>query len=126
PELVEVADLYRGSLNDLLSHLIKEDTILFPFIYKMLENDEAAKDSACFGSIEMPISVMMHEHDQEGARFRKIAQLTAGYTIPADACQSYRAMMKQLQKFEQDLHEHIHIENNMIFPEAIRRAKALS
>lgn len=126
PELVEVADLYRGSLNDLLSHLMKEDTILFPFIYKMLENDEAAKDSTCFGSIEMPISVMMHEHDQEGARFRKIAQLTAGYTIPADACQSYRAMMKQLQKFEQDLHEHIHIENNMIFPEAIRRAKALS
>lgn len=125
PELIEVANLYRGSLNDLLSHLMKEDTVLFPFIYKMLENGAAAKNSACFGSIEMPISVMMHEHDQEGERFRKISQLTNGYAIPDDACQSYKAMMKQLQKFEQDLHEHIHIENNIVFPEAIKRAKSL-
>lgn len=125
PELIEVANLYRDSLNDLLNHLMKEDTVLFPFIYKMLDNGEATKNSACFGSIEMPISVMMHEHDQEGERFRKIAKLTNNYSIPDDACQSYKAMMKQLQRFEQDLHEHIHIENNIVFPEAIQRAKDL-
>ena len=125
PELIEVANLYRGSLNDLLSHLMKEDSVLFPFIYTMLEDGAAAKNSACFGSIEMPISVTMHEHDQEGERFRKISELTNGYTIPADACRSYTTMMKQLQQFEKDLHEHIHIENNIIFPEAIQRAKSL-
>lgn len=125
PELIEVADLYRGSLHDLLSHLMKEENVLFPFIYNMLENGKDAKNNACFGSIEMPISVMMHEHDQEGERFREIARLTNGYAIPDDACQSYKAMMKQLQQFEKDLHEHIHIENNIIFPEAIQRAQDL-
>ncbi|GAA5095913.1 iron-sulfur cluster repair di-iron protein [Wohlfahrtiimonas larvae] len=125
PELIEVAHLYRASLNDLLNHLMKEDTVLFPFIYQMIQNGESAKNSACFGSIEMPISVMMHEHDQEGERFKKISQLTNHYAIPEDACKSYTAMMKQLQQFEKDLHEHIHIENNIVFPDAIRMAKSL-
>lgn len=123
PELVEVLNLYRGSLNDLLSHLMKEETALFPFIYQVIDDAQQAKANACFGSVEMPISVMMHEHDHEGERFRQISALTNHYAIPDDACQSYRSMMNQLQQFEQNLHEHIHIENNIIFPEAIRLAK---
>lgn len=125
PELIEVAALFENSLQDLLSHLMKEDNILFPVIYRLAEKVPALSDDACFPSVEMPISVMMHEHDQEGERFRTIAQLTQQYTVPEDACQSYRLMMTLLKKFEQELHEHIHVENNIIFPEAIRREAAL-
>lgn len=125
PELITVAELFESSLEDLLSHLYKEDHILFPVIYHLAGIPPKLSEEACFPSIEMPISVMMQEHDQEGERFRQIAQLTHQYHVPADACQSYRLMMTLLKKFEQELHEHIHVENNIIFPEAIHREAAL-
>lgn len=125
PELIKVAALFENSLQDLLSHLMKEDNILFPVVYQLAENPPKLDDNNCFQTVAMPIRVMMQEHDNEGERFREISVLTKGYAIPEDACQSYRLMMHQLAQFEKELHEHIHVENNIIFPEAIRREEAL-
>lgn len=124
PELIQVASLFENSLQDLFSHLMKEDNILFPVVYQ-LAGETPMLNNSCFPTIEMPINVMMQEHDTEGERFREIAALTDQYHVPDDACQSYRLMMHQLKQFEKELHEHIHVENNIIFPEAIRRERIL-
>jgi regulator of cell morphogenesis and NO signaling len=74
-----------------------------------------------------PIQMMMEEHDNEGERFRKIAALSGDYTPPADACNTYRVTFSLLQEFEEDLHRHIHLENNILFPKAeILEKKLLS
>jgi regulator of cell morphogenesis and NO signaling len=73
-----------------------------------------------FGTVENPIAMMMQEHDNEGVRFRQIAELTNNYTPPADGCNTYIVTFAMLNEFEQDLHLHIHLENNILFPEAIK------
>ena len=72
-----------------------------------------------FGTVQNPIEMMMHEHDTEGERFRKIAELSNNYTPPADACSTYIVAFSLLKEFEDDLHLHIHLENNILFPKAI-------
>ena len=67
--------------------------------------------------------MMKHEHDTEGERFRKIAMLTSNYVPPADACNTYKVTFAMLQEFEQDLHKHIHLENNILFPAAVALEK---
>ena len=79
-----------------------------------------------FGSVENPVSMMKHEHNVEGERFRKIAEITDDYTPPADACNTYRVAFAMLQEFEDDLHRHIHIENNILFPKSIELEKEFS
>ena len=69
---------------------------------------------------------MMHEHDAEGERFRNIAELAHDYTPPADACNTYKVTFAMLQEFEQDLHKHIHLENNILFPKAVALEKKFS
>lgn len=71
-----------------------------------------------FGSVDNPIAMMKDEHTTEGERFAKIAELTNNYTPPTDACETYKVTFAMLQEFEQDLHKHIHLENNILFPEA--------
>jgi regulator of cell morphogenesis and NO signaling len=106
----------------------KEELILFPFIKKMIgatishENIEPP----FFGTVNNPITMMMEEHDAEGERFRKIAALTNNYTTPEDACNTYRATYSILNDFEQDLHKHIHLESNILFPKAIALEKFFS
>lgn len=128
PELFEIKDLFLGCSGELSSHMKKEELILFPFIKKMvkakLENN--AVTSPPFGTVENPIAMMMEEHDNEGERFRKIAELTNDYTPPADACSTYKVTFAMLNEFEQDLHLHIHLENNILFPEAIKLEQQLS
>lgn len=120
PQLKEVEQLFKASAAELTAHMKKEEMILFPFIRKMV----AAKDNgtvaqAPFGTVQNPIRMMMHEHDGEGERFRKIATLTDDYTPPSDACNTYRITLSLIKEFEEDLHLHIHLENNILFPKAV-------
>ncbi|MGJ7032826.1 iron-sulfur cluster repair di-iron protein [Niabella hirudinis] len=123
PELKEVAALFRDCTVDLSAHMQKEEAVLFPYIRSMVANGTA---QAAFGSVENPISVMMHEHHIEGDRFEKIAALTGDYTVPEDGCSTYRVTYALLKEFEEDLHLHVHLENNILFPKAIRMERELA
>ncbi len=124
PELVEIDQLFSASAFDLLSHMQKEENILFPFIRQMAANKGVIVPP--FGTVENPINMMKHEHDNEGERFRKIAALTNNYNPPADACTTYRVAFSMLQEFEDDLHKHIHLENNILFPKAIATERRMA
>lgn len=122
PELLKISELFTASVGELASHMKKEELILFPFVKRMVKaklGNEAIQ-SPQFGTVENPIAMMMEEHDNEGQRFRDIAQLTDNYTPPADACNTYKVTYAMLDEFEKDLHLHIHLENNILFPKAIK------
>lgn len=121
PELRPVSRLFHEALLALESHLQKEEQVLFPYIYEMCRAQAEGERPASFhcGTIFYPIHVMEEEHSHEGARFEEIASLTADFTPPEDACPSYRLALQQLQQFKDALHEHIHLENNLIFPRAL-------
>jgi len=122
PELFKINELFTGSAGELSAHMKKEELILFPFIKKMVKAtlDGQAIEAPHFGTVENPIAMMMEEHDNEGERFRKIALITNNYTPPADACNTYKVTFAMLDEFEKDLHLHIHLENNILFPEAAK------
>lgn len=121
PTLYNVQVLFQQSLSDLNQHLDKEELVLFPYIYEMVKTklDNTALQEFHCGSIQAPISVMLAEHDAEGERYRHIERLTNGYSAPDDACDSYRLLLQELKDFETALHQHIHLENNIVFPRAI-------
>ena len=125
PELFEIYELFRGSAQDLAAHMKKEELLLFPFIKKMVAAKQKGDtfDKPHFGSVENPVSMMKHEHTVEGERFVKIAELTNNYKSPEDACGTYQVAFKMLEDFEKDLHTHIHLENNILFPKAIELEK---
>ncbi len=125
PELFRINELFYGSATELAAHMKKEELILFPFIKKM---DKAKREGQPlerphFGTVENPVAMMKDEHTTEGERFEEIAELTNNYNPPADACSTYRVTFMMLQEFEQDLHTHIHLENNILFPRAIAMEK---
>lgn len=127
PELLETEKLFAESAGELTAHMKKEEFILFPFIRKMtkaMEENEPC-NTPHFGTVQNPIDMMLHDHTAEGERFRKIAELTDNYTPPADACNTYRVTLSLLKEFEEDLHLHIHLENNILFPKAIEMEKTL-
>lgn len=127
PELFEINKLFNECAHELGQHIVKEEEVLFPAIENMEDaiNNKTAYNTPPFGSIQNPINMMMHEHEGEGERFEKIAVLTNHYNAPADACSTYRVTFDMLKEFEQDLHKHIHIENNILFPKAIKMEKTL-
>ncbi|MDO5615789.1 MAG: iron-sulfur cluster repair di-iron protein [Cruoricaptor ignavus] len=127
PELLEIYELFEASSHDLAAHLKKEELVLFPFIRKMInaERENLPLENAHFGTVENPVEMMKHEHSVEGERFAKIAELTNNYQFPEDACSTYQVTFKMLEDFENDLHKHIHIENNILFPKAIELEKKL-
>jgi len=124
PELFKVQQEFNESAGELTAHMKKEEFILFPYIKKMVKTGE--KGNPHFGTAQNPIAMMEEEHDAEGERFRKISALTNQYTPPADACNTYRVTFALLKEFEEDLHLHIHLENNILFPKAIALEKELS
>lgn len=128
PELFEIRDLFFASAQDLAAHMKKEELILFPFVKNMVKAkiENTAIPQPHFGTVENPVNMMKHEHTVEGERLRKIADLTNEYTPPADACNTYRVAFAMLQDFENDLHKHIHLENNILFPKAISLEKEFS
>lgn len=122
PELIKINELFSASAGELASHMKKEELILFPFVKRMVKAklENVALKSPQFGTVENPITMMMQEHENEGERFRQIAELSNNYTPPADGCNTYKVTYAMLQEFEQDLHVHIHLENNILFPGAIK------
>ena len=125
PELFEINELFNESARDLGAHMKKEELILFPFVRNMVKARFSGMPlpRPAFGTVENPVNMMKHEHTAEGDRFRKIAEITGEYTPPADACNTYRVAFAMLQDFENDLHRHIHLENNILFPKAIQLEK---
>lgn len=114
PELIELERLFLQSAGDLAVHMKKEELVLFPYIQRML-----GKKEATHGFVEHPIAAMHDDHNQEGERFRTMSALTNGYRAPADACTTYLFTFQRLAEFERDLHMHIHLENNILFPRAL-------
>jgi regulator of cell morphogenesis and NO signaling len=106
---------------ELTLHLTKEEAILFPHIVKLERAiaNGASMPSACFGTVAHPIQMMTQEHDAAGALLAEIRRLSGNFTTPTEACPTYHAFYDGLKEFEQDLHQHIHLENNILFPRAI-------
>jgi len=121
PELFEVAKLFGVGADNLTMHMQKEEIILFPHIANLVsrKNGEDSNSELACGVLE-PINQMISEHEIEGERFEKISTITQSYTPPADGCNTYQVTYKTLQEFEQDLHRHIHIENNILFKKAAK------
>ncbi len=121
PELLKVQKLFNDSAGELIMHMQKEELVLFPYIKRLAKSkrEKSPLMPAPFGSVANPIRSMEAEHAIEGERFEKIVELTNNYTVPADGCTSYRVAFQNLQDFEKDLHRHIHLENNILYPKAI-------
>jgi regulator of cell morphogenesis and NO signaling len=121
PELLEIREVFHGLAQELSAHMMKEEMVLFPYIARM-EAALTRKETiarAPFGSVQNPVSMMEHEHDSAGNALRAMRQKTDGYSAPADACVSYQTLYRALAAFEADLHQHIHLENNILFPRAV-------
>lgn len=126
PELFEVNELFDEAVGNLTQHMKKEELILFPYIARMVNfKNNGTGTPVEFGHILQPIHVMMEEHQAEGDRFVKIAKITSQYTTPADGCSTYEVTYRSIEEFERDLHRHIHLENNVLFPKAIELEKEL-
>jgi len=126
-EVIEINKLFIDVSNELISHMLKEETILFPYVKKLLESNSTLQEigSLHFGTVNDPIKMMEEEHETAGDIFKTIATLTNNYTPPKEACNTFRALYAKLQEFEQDLHQHIHLENNILFPKAIQLEQSL-
>ncbi len=114
--LKELGNVFSGLHEELNSHLQKEENILFPYIQQM---EQGRTGPSCFGSVNNPIRMMLFEHDNAGAALARMRQLSNGYQTPEDGCPTFRALMHELAALEADLHQHIHLENNILFPRAI-------
>lgn len=121
PELVRIQQLVQSTGEDLIQHLGKEETILFPSIVNMERNLASCgpRSLGCFGSVRNPIRVMMAEHDAAGEALAEMRRLSHDFTPPEGACPTYCGFYHGLAEFEQDLHRHVHLENNILFPRAI-------
>jgi regulator of cell morphogenesis and NO signaling len=106
---------------ELTQHLAKEEAVLFPYIVSLERAiaEGGAKPHGCFGTVANPVAMMTQEHDAAGVVLAEIRQLSHNFVTPADACPTYHAFYDGLKDFEQDLHQHIHLENNILFPRAI-------
>jgi len=121
PELLELRDLFTGLAQELATHLMKEEMILFPYVLRMEEAvlEKAPIFPAPFGTVQNPVRMMEHEHDSAGNALRGMREISRDYAVPPDACVSYQSLYKALAELEADLHRHIHLENNILFPRAI-------
>ncbi len=111
---------------ELMHHCRKEEMVLFPFTQQIeAAANEGRRISAPFGTVANPIRMMEHEHDDAGRALAAIRKLTNNYEVPADACPTFRALYEGLAALERDLHQHIHLENNILFPRAQQLERAL-
>lgn len=122
PELVTLYDVFSQTYEDLQFHMQKEERLIFPYVQTLVKAQRSGTPLplAPFGSVANPIRVMNDEHDTEGDRFRRIRTLLNDYEVPPYACMTWRVMLQKLEEFEKDLHQHIHLENNILFPKAER------
>lgn len=127
PEIPAIGDLFEQVGREMIMHMQKEEQILFPYIEAMerAANGNGAVERPFFRTVRDPIQMMMKEHDSAGDLLRRIRQASGEYTPPADACTSLKALYQELHQFEADLHEHVHLENNILFPRAVEAESAI-
>jgi len=119
-ELLQVQSLFRGIAQELTMHMRKEEQVLFPYIARIEEagNSKSPLPPAMFGTVQNPVRMMM-EHESSGQALRKMREVTNGFIAPPDGCVSYQTLYRALEAFEKDLHNHIHLENNILFPRSV-------
>jgi regulator of cell morphogenesis and NO signaling len=128
PELQGIEERFTDLGQELLMHMHKEEQLLFPYI-EALDRSSAGNDRPdvpCFQTVRNPVQMMMQEHDSAGELLRAMRKLSSGYQVPTDACNSFRELYRSMEEFETDLHTHIHLENNILFPRAIELEAAKS
>jgi regulator of cell morphogenesis and NO signaling len=121
PELVVIQQNFQALAAEMTSHMMKEENILFPYIVEPeldLQQGRAPR-RPMFGTIAKPIQMMELEHESSGDALKKMREASSGYTAPENACFSYRTLYAALIEFEADMHQHIHLENNILFPRAV-------
>lgn len=126
-ELVRIRQLVEDINTELLAHMVKEERILFPYIkeLELAKNNRKSLNAAHFGTVQNPISMMEMEHENVGQNLETIRELSNNYSLPEDACASYSMLYRMLDEFEEDLHLHIHLENNILFLKALEIEKQL-
>ncbi|MBA3900044.1 MAG: iron-sulfur cluster repair di-iron protein [Bacteroidetes bacterium] len=127
PETIQIADLFFTVRNELICHIGKEEGILFPYVKQLVQakKHNTALEKPNFGTVQNPIDVMEHEHDSAGEIFRSIRLLANDFSPPEDACTTYKLSYSKLEEFDKDLQQHIHLENNILFPKALKLEKEL-
>ncbi len=127
PELLEIAAHFSRITAELVAHLPKEEQILFPRIKQLvaIKRGQASASGLGMAGIQGPINVMEREHVSAGNSMEEINRLSKGYSVPEDGCNTYKLVYQKLKEFEEDLHQHIHLENNILFPKAITLEKEL-
>ncbi|MEJ2194955.1 MAG: hemerythrin domain-containing protein, partial [Ignavibacteriaceae bacterium] len=123
----KIFEFFSIIYKDLKQHMLKEEQMLFPFIKQIVKakKDNLRTERPYFGSVQNPIRMMESEHENAGEGFHEIKRLSNNYSIPEDGCETYAVLYKELKEFEDDLHKHIHLENNILFPKAIELEKEL-
>ncbi len=126
PPVLELVRLYTLLKTELLQHMQKEEQILFPYIKQMVKakRENSPLLTSHFGSVQSPITMMQAEHEHAGDLLKEVASLTMNYEAPEWACNTFKALYAKLDEFEQDLHLHVHLENNILFPKAIELEKS--
>lgn len=121
PEVIEIAGQFEAVAGDLMNHMMKEEQILFPYVKALLKakREGSAVAAPPFGTAQNPIRMMEAEHRAAGDELYAIRSESNNYVPPEDACMTYRVSYQELQQFEKDLHQHVHLENNILFPKAI-------
>lgn len=122
PELREVRSIFAALRDEMTMHMMKEEQVLFPMIRQLESTAKEDRGSLQFhcGTLRNPIQAMEHEHDDAGAALRRLRELTFNYTPPPDACETFRVVLAGLQRLEADMHRHVHKENNILFPRALK------
>lgn len=123
PETIEIFLAWEELAQELATHMLKEENILFPYLRELSFALQKGVPAPSSGSVENPLRAMESEHESAGALMAKIRQLSNNYTAPEDGCTTYRVLFSLLQEFEEDLHRHIHLENNILFPKARQAEK---
>jgi regulator of cell morphogenesis and NO signaling len=118
PEMIEIAGIFKPFREQLELHMQKEELILFPGI-SGIEAGGSPRAFGCGGGIDHPIEVMTNEHDDAGEALSKMRRLTNDFTAPADACNTFKVLLHELAKLELEMHEHVHKENNILFPRTL-------
>jgi len=128
PELYSVNNFFNELKEELLIHMQKEEKMLFPYIKKMVlvQKNELEFPHPPFGSVSSPVAVMEAEHENAGKLIHELRKTANNFTPPDDACTTFRILYSELAEFESDLHIHIHLENNILFPKAIELEKVLT
>jgi regulator of cell morphogenesis and NO signaling len=126
PEIADVRRLFTEVGREMIMHMQKEEQILFPYIDALEKafNAQGSVEPPFFQTVRNPIHTMMKEHDAAGELVKQIRKASSEYTAPADACTSYQTLYQDLREFEADLHQHVHLENNILFPRAVEMETA--